>query len=540
MKTWRSMFAACALALAACGLPWETASGGSATETTGGAKVTGMVVYPDGAAAAGAYISVRAAAWPGDPSADTGEVIRVLAGRDGAFRIDTLASGEYLIVAGDGKGNLAMAEFRNDAERKTQKLVADTLRPAGGIAGSFARTNLGGMDTGHVEIFGLGRKAQADSSGAFSIEGLPAGKVKVRPRSTRPSYAYSDTVATVLPAATASLAPFTPRLVEDYSTWTHSRIVTVDAKTAGVDSTVRDFPLAVRMTGEIIDLPGQGGRDLRFADAQGRHLAYALQTWAPGDNYAMAWVRLDSIKGGGITNLRMYWGKPDAADQSDAKAVFKGFAGVWHLHDSIAASGEGTFADVSPSAAHAEGKVAGGKGETLYPGGQEFSGTHMIVAPDRSELKPAEGLYVSAWARLDGLDSLGAQLAGYAKSYGLFAAPDGNVKFYLETATGYKDLDAADSARISDGNWHHYAGSWSGGIMRVYFDGDEHMSTAARSPLAYPKADALRIGGMAEPGWNLKGRLAEIMVSPTGRSYHWIRMQYQTQKPNSGVVGFVK
>jgi len=294
------------------------------------------------------------------------------------------------------------------------------------------------------------------------------------------------------------------------------------------------------MTGDIIDFPGNGGRDLRFADAQGRHLAYALQSWSPGDNYAMAWVRLDSIKGGGITNLRMYWGKPEATDQSDSKAVFRGFAGVWHLHDSIGAAGEGTFVDASPSAAHAEGKVAAGKGEILFPGGQGFSGTHRIDVPDLAALKPTDGIYISAWARLDGLDSLGAMLAGLGESYGLKAAPGGKVMLYLTTDNGYHDLDAKDSSTLADGQWHHYAGSYAGGVMRVYGDGAEFMSSGPHSPIAYPKAAPLRLGGVAAPGWNLTGRLAEIMVSGTGRSPSWIKMQYQTQRTNSKVVGFVK
>lgn len=535
----RSGAAALAVALAACGLPWETAGGGSGTETTGGAKVAGSIVYPGGAAAAGAYVSVRAAAWPGDTAADTGEVVRVYAGRDGSFRIDSLASGDYVLVAGDDKGNLAMAGFRNDAERKTQKLPADTLRPAGGLKGTLDSIQ-GRADTGAVEVFGLGRTARADAAGAYRIEGLPSGRVRLRARSTRPHYAYPDTAATVVPAAMTEAPAFRARLAEDYSAWARSRVVTIDLKEAGVDSTVRDFPLAVRMTGEIIDLPGNGGRDLRFVDAQGRRLAHALQGWEPARNYAMAWVRMDSIQGGATTAIRMYWGMPDAPDLSDPAAVFSDFAGAWHLHDSLSASGEGSFRDASPNGAPAAGAVVGGAGEPLHPGGQAFAGVHGLTVQDSPALKPAGGLFLSAWIRQEGLDSLGGAIATLGENYGLRTERDGLTRFFLRTEVGYADLEAADTSLASKETWHLVSGTYDGDALRVYLDGEEHMSTRRQSPLAYPRPGTFRIGSMETEGWGFTGRLAGVVVSGKPRTRSWIRLQYQNQKPNSGVVAFVK
>ncbi len=509
--------------------------GGSATETTGGAKLTGRVLYSGGTPVAGATLEFRAAVWPGDSAAprDTGVRAEAVTRKDGSYHLDSLASGEYLVLIRDAKGNLAMGEFSSYAEKPRQTRPADTLFPPGGLSGSLGVIR-GEKDTGVVELYGLGRTVRADSAGNFEIGNLPAGKVKVRAVSSRVHWTYADTTAIVIPADTVAMAPFTPVVNEDYSTWAHKKKVLIQTDEAGVNGDVYDFPVALRITGGILPFSQTDSKDLRFADAKGRHLPYAIESWDPAGDFILVWVHLDTIKGNTKQSIWMYWGNPGAPDMSDSRAVFGGFSGVWHLGDSIAADGAGKFQDASPNGGEGSGKTRPGGNQGILGRGQGFQLTHSITVAGSATLKPAGGLCISAWVRMDGMDSLGGEIATLGESYGLRAGPDGHIRFYLDHGgtSGFTDLDAGDTASLADGNWHLVTGTYDGQIMRVFLDGGEHMSTGPRKPLAYSRGNDFHIGAHGEgaPGWGFKGNLDEIQVSPMARTPAWLRLQFENQR----------
>jgi hypothetical protein len=58
-----------------------------------------------------------------------------------------------------------------------------------------------------------------------------------------------------------------------------------------------------------------------------------------------------------------------------------------------------------------------------------------------------------------------------AGSYGLYTAAHGGIAFYAFDGTTYRVSAEAAPADVWDGNWHHIAGVYDGGSVRVYVDG---------------------------------------------------------------------
>jgi hypothetical protein len=120
---------------------------------------------------------------------------------------------------------------------------------------------------------------------------------------------------------------------------------------------------------------------------------------------------------------------------------------------------------------HDPGRIAGLSGGALHFGGRAF-----VRLPNTTELEPPT-LTVEAVVRASGspgayryVVSHGAQscLAG---SYGLYTAEHGGMAFYAFDGSVYRVSPEAAPSDIWDGNWHHVAGVYDGGFVRVYIDG---------------------------------------------------------------------
>jgi hypothetical protein len=116
-------------------------------------------------------------------------------------------------------------------------------------------------------------------------------------------------------------------------------------------------------------------------------------------------------------------------------------------------------------------RIAGHSGGAL-----RFDGRTFVRLPTSDQLAPATTT-LEAVVRADGspghyryIISRGAQecLAG---SYGLYSAADGGMAFYVFDGTSYRISAAAAPADIWDGAWHHVAGVFDGGFLRLYIDG---------------------------------------------------------------------
>jgi hypothetical protein len=84
------------------------------------------------------------------------------------------------------------------------------------------------------------------------------------------------------------------------------------------------FPLLVRLHRDFFDFSQAKpqGEDIRFSTSTGSPLAYQIEEWDAAAGTASIWVRIPTIKGNARQEIRMYWGKADAASESNGPAVF--------------------------------------------------------------------------------------------------------------------------------------------------------------------------------------------------------------------------
>ena len=63
------------------------------------------------------------------------------------------------------------------------------------------------------------------------------------------------------------------------------------------------------------------GEDIRFATAAGMALSYQIEQWDAASGTASVWVKIPTITGNARQEIKMYWGKADAASESGAACL---------------------------------------------------------------------------------------------------------------------------------------------------------------------------------------------------------------------------
>lgn len=555
----RAIALAAALWTTACEMPWQTA-GGSGTETSNGEIVVGRVYLGDGKPAAEADVYVRPADWVKDTvGIDSGKapVPDAKTDKDGRFRLKALTLGAFVpgaykaeVRRGSGLGLLVGFELKT--LEGTLELSPDTLRPTGGLRGR-AIPAPGASGPMYVQVYGLDRLVRTDDTGFFVIPELPAGPLRYRVLSNRTGISYAaPALAAIESGAFTEAAPLQPVTFanEDYAEWPFSRRIHVNTIAAGVTDTVRDFPLLVRLDANRFDFDLSDGKDIRFSTASGAHLAYQLDSWDAQARQAAFWVRLDTVPGNTRqTYFVMHYGRRDAPDFSDGKAVFSDFAGVWHFSEHVDADGEGAFLDASPSGSAGLAKVLPKDRLGAIGRGAGFKGTHRVTAPSTAAMRPASTVTLSAWTYIAGTGTQGGEFVSMGDNYGIRTKPDGDAHFFVFTdstvtdprwnpsnafpATETKDLDLR-------GNWHHIVGRYDGTALKVFVDGMEQATAVQVNEIRYTFSRELTMGqhGNGYAPYGFTGSLDEVQLSPSVRSAAWIRLAYQTQRAGSTVLEF--
>jgi hypothetical protein len=100
-----------------------------------------------------------------------------------------------------------------------------------------------------------------------------------------------------------------------------------------------NFPLLVRLNKEVFNFSEAQphGEDLRFS-AGGQPLPYQIDVWDATHGAASIWVKIPVIKGNARQEIKLHWGKADAASESSASAVFNatnGYVSVFHMNDPV-------------------------------------------------------------------------------------------------------------------------------------------------------------------------------------------------------------
>jgi hypothetical protein len=288
-------------------------------------------------------------------------------------------------------------------------------------------------------------------------------------------------------------------------------------------------------------------------------LEHEIERYDPTTGTLVAWVRVPSINDG--TPVYLYYGDatitrpteaPSAVWEPDSPAT-PGYVGVWHLKETGAGNAL-EFRDSSKNSNHGQG----GEGDSLFlpapiAGKIGFAQDFSAGAANPRDSPPPDGKWdvidAGHSARLLGGDQITLQawiqhnIVPALNDYYGFLSYKGN-------AAGYRLLLPQNSLRVNfqlppsgltttnnvtTGAWHHVVATYDGATMRVYIDGVQDPTTAARAGPILPATggDAeLFIGHgdqQKDRAWSYPwvGQMDEVRISRVARTADWILTEYR-------------
>ncbi len=351
----------------------------------------------------------------------------------------------------------------------------------------------------------------------------------------RPASAWIAFAALLLPVFAANQERAAGVLVA-YPGWPHSGALMILTTPEGADlpagATVDGFPLLVRLHRDWFDFTQAkaGGEDLRFSTRAGAPLPYQIEEWDAAKGMASVWVRVPKIRGNDRQELRLHWGKTDAASESSGSAVFNesnGYLSVWHMNGpvrdevgTVESKDVGTTS--TPGIIGPARHLAGNQG--IF-GGDKISNYPVGASPHSSEL----------WFRAK--QSNGRPLAwGNEQAQGkvvmLFQSPP-----HMRMDCYFSGADVASAGRMPMNEWIHVIHTYQQGHSSIYVNGVlSGVSSRPNSPLAIKAPARLWIGGWYHH-YDFIGDIDEVRISRVTRSADWVKLQYENQKALQTVVG---
>ena len=337
----------------------------------------------------------------------------------------------------------------------------------------------------------------------------------------------------LLVLAGLSLAVSASAQDKPYAAWPHTGTLTLLTTPEGANlpagTAVENFPVLVRLPKDWFDFTQaqSHGEDLRFASATGAPLAYQIEEWNPAQGSASVWVRVPRIEGQARQPLRVYWGKRDAASESNAKAVFNdtnGYLSVWHMSEPVTDEvGTLPSKDVGTTA------TAG-----LIGPARHFAGKQGIFCGDKIPNYPtADGPHsTEAWFRAERSN---ATIIGWGNEGGgrgskvrmQFRSPP-----HLHIDSDFSDVDG--QTRLPLGEWIHVVHTYASGAGKIYINGQLDASSNPKLDIKTPAR--LWLGGWYH-NYDFIGDLDEVRISKVTRSAEWVRLEYENQKPLQTLVG---
>lgn len=344
--------------------------------------------------------------------------------------------------------------------------------------------------------------------------------------------------------------------------WKYQKLLGFNTTSSGADisTDIYDFAVLVRLLSDNFDFTQaqECGEDIRFSTLDGNFLSYEIENWDATVQEAAVWVKVDTIYGNNSTqSILMYWGNPDAEDQSGSENVFDttaGFTGVWHLCDQ---SEDLLFRDATANLYHgnSDGSTRPLTDKGVIGNCCVFDGIDdFITMPNTADSKlnfPENGNYtVSAWVFLDSLDNFSHCIVskGYEQYFmRLTYFPDGIPSWefveFNETDNWQASLTPAQS-----GQWVFLTGVRQGESQLLYCNGELVDSTTDNWPQDLPRntTNDLLVGKFVEEvsfptpdGYcYFKGLIDEVRIINKVQDPQWIRLCYMNQRHDDRLIEF--
>jgi hypothetical protein len=534
------------LLLAGC--DFQRSAGGSTSETSNGVVV--RVSTPAGTPAARARVRLRPVEYlqPGLPAAEDRSmgVWDTVTDDSGRIQLPSGACDASVEVFADSSAAQVRVAQGMDGE------IALRLAPLARVVGRVALAP--GDGPARVQARGLEHATWTDSTGAFVLDSLPSGLLRVR--AWVPGRVVE--VALDLPSgARTNVGTLAPG--REAGIWTDSVKVFLNTLDGNAATTTRvdSVPILVRLEGSSFPATAKDdGSDLRVADSTGLLLPFHLASWSPARLEAAVWVLVPSVRAADSSQwFRIRWGNPAAADASAPGSVFPasgGWSGAWDLERNYidpvgrwrvgdAASGRDdgilTGAPTADPVAGLRFTASGRDGLALSGRSANLRGPFTVLIRDRPE---APGIILlgrgdSAWNHGKKAFFLQAQKSTVRKT-GWYPA------FMGWADTGY-NVYSVSNTPVDSSAWtllvaRHTVGTGDSGAVEWFKDGAKVSTTATGAQDYEPDLarDSLIVGYRHASGYRFRGALAEIWILSRSVSDDWIRLEAECRKTGGGTL----
>ena len=333
-----------------------------------------------------------------------------------------------------------------------------------------------------------------------------------------------------------------------YEGWKHSGslyiLTTPEGANLPAAASEENFPLLVRLNRGNFDFAQASaqGEDIRFSGV-GKPLAYQIEEWNPAaaghprSGSASIWVRIPLIRGNARQEIKMHWGKPGAASESNGSAIFNesnGYVTVMHMGDPVdpAKDDAGTLKPKNVGATacraivgnglHFDGKsgIECGQNPAKFPRGSQPHSTEAWIRPLGGNHR------MIMWGY--GMDQHGPIQLMYS-----------HPPFHFFTDCWYSEASVQGKSTVAMGQWYHVVHTYRKGEGRLYVNGVLDGVGTQGGPMNIVEAQPMWIA--VEYGKYFigcfKGDIDEVRISKVTRSADWVKMEYENQKPLGTMVG---
>ena len=347
---------------------------------------------------------------------------------------------------------------------------------------------------------------------------------------------WSNTLPRILSAVLTNLIVFAGSAFAQFPDWKHTGsfylVTTPEGANLPASASLTDFPILVRLHQDSFDFSQAkaNGDDLRFSNAEGKPLAYQIEDWDAKNGSASIWVRIPKIAGNTRQEIKLHWGKPDAASESNGRAVFdktNGYLGVWHMGDGVK-DDAGGLETKDTGTTKCEGVVGSAR---HFAGSQGlFCGEKIANFPTGSDSHSSQ-----AWFRAE--KSNGRILAWGNEQ------PQGKVTMNIKSPPHvnmdcwFSGGNVTGTTKLSFGEWVHVVHTFEKGMACLYINGVlDNAVKRAGSTMAIKSPAKMWIGGWYK-NYDFIGDIDEVRISNVVRSADWVKLEYENQKPTQTLVG---
>lgn len=332
--------------------------------------------------------------------------------------------------------------------------------------------------------------------------------------------------------------------------WERRKAITLRAAEieAPRDDALIDFPVLVSVTDpEIAASALPGGEDLVFTAGDGTTvLASELESFTPGTEQLVAWVKLPRLPAASDTTIYVYYGNPSPPAQTPEAVWAADYLAVWHLQQDPGPGGADEIRDAT------SGKHDGTADAQMEPDdsvpaqvgrGIRFDGASDALSFD--SMNVGDGFTISMWIEFAGGSNVKTLIAnsihgrdsnGFRFFVNTVAQADRKLAF--ETGAGVPGSGRTaqtDEPAVAIGAFTHVAVvvDRTAATARFFVNGRPAPASTTITNNFQTSSD-LKVARMENLVLHFPGTLDEIQVARTMRDPAWIRTSFNNQsRPGS-------